>query len=491
VTEPGTAQVGCAPSGHTPSGRLAELCEAFFDLEEELGLFARRIDGCPFWDHVRVRVHDHILRELGLVAEKHQEPDHRMRALLRAAPRVAAGLVTHDPFLARPADWVFLGHPRRVRGRDGYYWDPYVDPYARHLAPHSLVLERPFHNRHWTPARSPRIAHLDAVALVAALRKPFVGDPVDRRAAAELDSIGEAIADSFGVDVPVTGWVRRRLVWRRAQLPVFRALLRKLRPKVLFVVVGYGNEIPIEAARHLGIPCVELQHGLISPFHAGYTFPRASSRKSTFPDWVFTFGQFWDGAARWPIHPSRVVPIGNAWLEERRAELAPREAADGPVVFLSQRTVGARLARLAAELVRLEPSREVVFKLHPGEVGDWRKVYPDLGASGVRAVEPGADLYGLLARASMAVGVYSTALFEALALGTPAAVAELPGIEHAERLLEGGSGLAVRAVRSAAELANWIDEAERGRGNGADVLFRPHALENFDRALAAVVSSRC
>src|SRR5690606_28400210 len=181
--------------------------------------------------------------------------------------------------LARPslasgrADFLFAAHPRRRRTADGRWSEPYVDPLLPHLGATAAVVEPPFLGRHYAPTLIPGVRYLDDVELLGAVRK-FVARP---RLGAEQERLAEAVARElwarFPTDPDVVGELRRAHELRVSRLPLYRALLARVRPKVVVVLVSYGNEALVEAARERGIPTVELQHGTIHPYHLGYTYP--------------------------------------------------------------------------------------------------------------------------------------------------------------------------------------------------------------------------
>ncbi|MEM7201144.1 MAG: hypothetical protein AAF628_12800 [Planctomycetota bacterium] len=478
-------------SGGPPEDAPADLDEArraFFGLEHEHGLFGRYLGGCRAWDYLRVEVFDALVGALQLRADKQAPQDRSARAYLPAWRSVAHSVLRRNPFAARPTELLFIGHSRRRREDDGRYWDPYSDPAIEALASDALLLERPHHHRHLQPTRTRRIAHLDGLALLANGVSAWRGAPLGADDSAVIARIEEAIADTFGVRVPVGSMARAKLAVRAGQLPCWRTLLRRLRPRLVFVVVSYGNEIPIEACRSLGIPTVELQHGLIGPQNLGYHFPLPDCRKELFCDWLLTFGDYWRTAARFPIPAERVLAVGYPYLDTRRRAAGPRRASARRALFLSQPSIGAPLSRLAVDLAN-DPrlgGAEVVYKLHPGEIQSWCEDYPWLREAPVRVIDRDRPhLYELFAEASLQIGAYSTALFEGLAFGLQTRVVRLPGSEQLQGMVDAApqAEFADDAddLMAALELASSLDPAD------ASQFFSPGAAEQLQRAVAHIL----
>ncbi len=481
---PDAVDPAVTPEVSTP---LDEARRAFFGLEAEYGLFDREVDGCRIWDYLRVEVFDRLISVLELLGEKQAPVQRNARAYLKETKGIARSVFLRNPYTAGPVEVLFLGHPRRRLEADGKWWDAYCDPVAEGIVRPHLLVERPFHNRHREPARTARIAHLDALALGAAMLRTCQR-PLGRISdTAFFQELEVTLLREFGAVVPVEDMARAKLALRRSQLPLWRRLLRRLRPRVMFLVVSYGNEIPIEACKQLGIPTIELQHGVISRQNLGYHFPIADCRKQVFPDWLFAFGDFWRTAASFPIPADRVRSVGFPYLEARRG--GDRGEDSGAVVFLSQRSIGTRLSQLAIDVAKgSKLEGEVIYKLHPGERSTWRSDYPWLVDGPVRVLDgDDPELYELFRTARAQIGVYSTALFEGLAFGLSTGVAQLPGHEVMRDFVD--TTPSARWIRDADDV---IDVARRPRADNtedADRFFRPGAIGNLQEALDEVLAT--
>ena len=82
---------------------------------------------------------------------------------------------------------------------------------------------------------------------------------------------------------------------------------------MIFVVVSYENLAIVAAAKSLGIQAIELQHGTITDYHLGYSYPektRLNGEIPYFPDKILTFGDYWINEKSCPISKDNIVPIG-------------------------------------------------------------------------------------------------------------------------------------------------------------------------------------
>lgn len=456
---------------------LRTVTEAFLEMENELDLL--RGPGRLAWEAARFSLHQRLLVALGAVGQGQVAHAEVQRSRVLRAWGHARNALERPSLAARPAELLFVGHPRRRRMPDGTWTDPYVDPLLVELGPAATVVEPPHLGDHRTPPRVPGVRYLDDIMLWSGLRGSLGSGRAEEGEARAAASTAEALGRRFGADVAVASRLEEVRRHRATALDLYGALLDRVAPRVLVVVCAYGREPLIEAAKARGIPVVELQHGIIYPYHLGYTYPAAP--KTTFPDHLLTFGTYWNAATAYPISSERVHAVGYPAFDEARVALERSPGED--VLFVSQLAVGEPLSRMAVAFAALTGA-PVVYKLHPGEIPGWRQRYPWLEAPGVRVVDdPGSSIYDLFATVRAQVGVFSTALYEGIGLGVPTVVAELPGSEASEPLVR--SGYAASATDAASlerALGAW------GAPVDGEALFRPGAVSAVLSVLAEIAA---
>lgn len=464
--------------------------EEFLALETELDLFEHEIDGVPFWERVRFEVHKRTLRRLGILGD-----DFPGRSLPPTHERVAdhvRSVTTRNPLGPADVPVVAFGHPRRKQLDDGLQWDIHCDPVLERLSSAAVSMENPQGHGHMKPARTPRLRYLDAIETAASLRRRLSrSSPLDAGDRALVNRVRAAIRSRFGVDVDVERLVETVLASRRTRLPLYERLLRRLDPEVVVLTVSYGagRETQIEACQRLGVPVVELQHGVVDRHHFGYSYPGDRTKRS-FPDHLLVFGEFWRDTVEYPIPDERVHPVGYPFLELQREKYEERGGDDERLVCVSQGTIGAELSEFAVELAErpaFEP--EVVYKLHPAEADGWRDTYPWLAAAAadgsLRVVDDDdVSLYELFAGSTAQVGVYSTAVYEGLCFGLRTYVVDLPGSVRLEPLYDDGGATLVHSVD---ELVAAEADAAGTVAPDRERFFAPDALESVPATIDALV----
>lgn len=452
----------------------------FLALEAELTLFERTVDEVHFWERVRFGVHRHLRRELGLIGQAHTKSPHSRAEVFY---RLCKHLIVRSPFLAPAGDVLVWGHERRKRQDDGTWWDIYCDPVISALDTDFVYLEGSYEGEHLTPARTSGVRYLDfiesapGVALKAGSSDILLSD----REVASLERLSRRFEREFGVEVDLADRVGRTLVRRRVQLPLYGRVLARVDPEVALLVVSYGRETFIEACQERAIPVVELQHGVVSEHHFGYSYPGDRSKRA-FPDYFLSFGEFWEDAVELPLADDRIYPVGYPYLETKVERYGG--GSDGEqVVFLSQGTIGPDLSRFAVEFAE-RSDREVVYKLHPGEYSRWCREYPwliDADLDVVDSHEP--ELYELLAESAAQVGVYSTALYEGQCFDVETYVVDLQGAAYMDRLIEMGAATLVHDVDG---LLQELSGDTQGPTPDTERFFRPDSRANVRQALASI-----
>lgn len=463
-----------------PPTDFSELHAEFLKLESELDLLNQTIDGVYFWERLRFSVHKEIGTKTGLI-DATPIDESTGSEYLSGIWLLARNVLVRNPFFASEAELLFYGKGRRKRLEDRRWWDIYVDPVVETVNHSSTCLERPYNVSHYRPAKTDSLRYTDLIQYAGTFLET-VGIsrvPISDSERGLLKKIESKIATRFDVDISLTGRVHSDLAHRQVRLPLYRLLIRRVSPKLAFLTASYGGrETFVEACQAEGVPTVELQHGVITRYHMAYSFP--NTQKHVFPDYFFSFGEYWADSVELPLPNEKVIPVGYPYLERRLAKYADCSA-EKRILIISQRRASEQLSTFALQLGESEAIKsDVVYKLHPDEYDAWPSAYPQLVDSNVTVVQNDPPLYELFATSTTQVGVNSTALFEGLNFDLDTFVLDAPGSEYMEYLVENEFAATVstaeefiNAYRAGIEF-DTIDEA---------YFFEPDALANFEAAV--------
>ena len=457
--------------------------ETFEAIETGLDLFSLTVDDVPTWERVRFNAFREISRQRGR-GQAHTRIDSDLSDHLCGIGLWLRNAIYRNPYVAGKHEVLFFGHNRRKLESDGYWWDIYCDPIHEQGDLDYVHFESPRLLTHKTPAKTENLRYLELLDFTGTLqrklglRKPDIPeDVVDRLKEAEA-----TIKKELGADVDLVSKVREKLHVRKTTLPLYERLLERTDPELVVVVVAYGRETLIEACKRKGIPVVELQHGVIYDYHYGYSYPEGET-KYAFPDYLLTFGEFWNENVRFPLPDERVIPVGYPYLEERLNTYADVKRSE-QLLFISQGTIGAELSRFALAVHDDDRvDHEVVYKLHPGEYDRWEGEYPWLAKSDVRVIdEPEPPLYRLFAESTAQVGVGSTAVYEGLCFGLETFVFDTDGADVLQPLVEDE---VASAINDADDLTAAFESNDRGSFD-RERFFKSDSVANIIRALQSI-----
>jgi hypothetical protein len=222
-------------------------------------------------------------------------------------------------------------------------------------------------------------------------------------------------------------------------------MLKWLKPRKGIILTNPPVYI-VRAATVLQIPVIELQHGVISSDHLTYSVPTNMTKKYS-PDYLLLFGKYFkEQMDNFVLPPERLIILGYPYFEKMIIENNNLNR-ENKIVVISQGTIGRELIKFTIKLASITKGfYKIIYKLHQNEwMGDggWIILYPELKEAQEQGLLEVVDtftpsLYTLFFKSRWQMGVYSTALFEGLALGCQLILVDLPGVERMTPLLEKG-----------------------------------------------------
>jgi hypothetical protein len=466
------------PSVHQEG--VGEFISRFGDFELKNDLFDTMIQQYPIWQAMRFRIARKIAAVQGLegIAHDVSPPTGLLHNLARLL-RLPFWYLVDNPFKISTKELVVLGHPRRKLEQDGLWWDLYCDPVLEKLdmewayidRTHSGVIRRPAKTSSIYSMRLPELMEAIQNRLGITRSLDLGGD--ENRLLKEIE--GDLDAE-FGVKTGFAEAAKYRLLRRRFFVPVYLKILRKAKPRLAVVVVSYFTQDFIEACKILGIPVVEFQHGFMGPDHLGYSYPKEVHRKVTglFPDWFFSFGDYWSRLVDFPISEERIIPIGYPYFDRNRERFAhlPKKR---QVLFLSQGIIGRELSQIASRFAQEKSNHgfDVVYKLHPGEYGRWSSEYEWLRDAPLTVISGDTPhLYELFARSAMQVGYSSTAIFEGLGFGLQTMLYRSNDHQASANLVEEGMAIPFMTADELIDLAKKPSRQQYKEGPTSNPFFQ-------------------
>lgn len=356
-----------------------------------------------------------------------------------------------------------------------------VDDFARTDARAAVFQDRPLRGRPVlanTFSLDADFARLDVAHRLRPLAEPpreavsrvvkECGDRLDVPIAAE---VLESIVHSASYSLSRIDRVQR----------VFARVLDRMQPDVVVMedasYGSYGHVIQMMKAR--GIHVVEPQHGWIGPSHAAYNFGAAMHTPQLFvtlPDALLTFGDFWSSIVR---HPGDIVSIGKPHMNEMSRHVPaldkrPRAVLIASSVSATEETTDFVLAVRDA----LPQDWSVIYRVHPSERSTQSNRYPRLvGVAGVE-FDTNTDVYESMKSSRAVIGVASTVLYEAVAMGCHVFVRDSP---FAQYYIDDVFGAPLAGAEGIAHMAEALVSGAQPSMNASirDRYWKPDGVKNF------------
>jgi len=440
-----------------------DLVKIFLNFESEKNLFNDSVLKVKYWHLIRISVFNQIQEvrfELGEAHTNLRNTSVIKKVLLKF--KQIKYFIFNNPLLSfKQKDILLLNHQRRVKEND-YYTCLYTDLLIDQINHSNVVLEEPLLEKHLIPTKHNNIVYTDYINFIVAIKKRLFKKRLSFENKQKISDLTNNLNETFNMTFEVEEL--EQLIYNTAisfkfRVKYYKKILRRIKPKVIIEVVSYGlsRYVINHVSKDLNIPTIELQHGTMGSYHIAYNF-KEKINLSTFPDYIFTFGQLWKDNTRLPIKDENIKVVGWPYYENKINYYNSQEQSSNntkTILFISQGTIGKPLSKMAVELRKLiDANYKIIYKLHPGEYARWKNEYPWLIDSNIKVIDHNNhDMHYYFAESDIQVGVYSTALFEGIGYNLPTFVLPFYGYHYLEDLI---SKDVVKLVNNVKELNESI-----------------------------------
>lgn len=414
------------------------ICVHIWQIERDWDLFSKKIGGVYFWKIVRFYLVRRIAQERGVFGQDHTNSYDTFFSKAKYALGIIIRQRRTSTITRKEKGRILIfDHDRKLKV-NGEYIDIYTHDFISRLNEDQYeVVEKSYMGRHLNKTSENR-SYEEYISFFDFVRHLMLGIKLTKDESQYLDSLKRHINSLFDSDINIKGFVTGKIKIYNWKKNYYDKLLRIRQPSAVYLVTSYANEPLIAACREKEIEVIEIQHGTMSRYHLGYSFPQ-NTPIPYFPDKMVLYGKYWYDSTPLPISEENVSYKGFPYLRDNLMKYRDRKKEKNTVLFISQGTIGKELSAIARTLARVRNDYTIIYKLHPGEFGRWRREYPDLVEADQLpnfTVVENAVLHELQAVTEYQIGVYSTAIFEGLMMECKTILMRLNGIVYMEFLLE-------------------------------------------------------
>jgi hypothetical protein len=404
-----------------------------------------------FWPLIRTWLGMHLNATAPFAGWINPSPSDPRQALAIAASLPA--VVSRYPTWLRELDRrrgsaLLLSHANRRRTLDGAPFHRLATPLREQLRAHRLDLEV------WDFEPDPvRACDTFPAQVLLSLRWRF---SPDRRSREEPPDMFYRLAEWLGgkpVSAPpaLAAWP----FWQQqfSQL-LFRShhyerWLARLRPPLIFLDCWYAASVlpAILAARRLGIPTIDLQHGIQGASHFAYAAWPDGVGLSLFPDTFWVWGERDRAVIRGKDNAlsrhSRCLVGGSLelnYLRESRSDASRPAATSHNLTVLVTEQKGIDVGPMLAPIIaRTAGDIRWLIRPHPSEPEGLLRTALAADLPAVEFISPGGEpVFDSLARADLHLTGFSSVAIEALAMHRPTLLVHPAGNEIYREFIDRG-----------------------------------------------------
>jgi len=421
---------------------VKEICEKIWDLENKYNLLTREFQGVKVWHLLRMNLYYDIVQETGVFGQPHTKRNGIADRIKEISSFLYSSFINNPLRGNHKKKIVVFDHPRK-RIVNNKYIDIYTNYLINSLDEDDvLVLEQSYLNKHFTEPEAKR-KHTDYLQILTVLMSKIYRINFNNQEAALIKTLEDEMYDLFGTKLNLNKKFLEALKKYKIRYRLYDNLFKTIKPEKIFIVVSYSYGSLIAAAKHNSIPVIEIQHGTISPYHLGYSFPNCDQELEYFPDYFYSFGQYWGESVKLPIGQDKIIPYGFPYFKDLKKDYEGIVKNTKQLLFLSQGVIGKELSRFAYQAALELKDYKIIYKLHPGEYDRWQEEYEELKLAerleNFTIVDNDkVNLYQYLAESQYQIGVFSTAVYEGFAFRCKTILIDLPGVEYMNDLVNDG-----------------------------------------------------
>lgn len=185
-----------------------------------------------------------------------------------------------------------------------------------------------------------------------------------------INEIDTMIYDVFNVEIASQEIIYTCFEQFVSEKVFYNKLFKLTKIKHVYFIQNGINKGLLKVANEKNVKLYELQHGYIGFGHPAYSYPKLSSNVQNIylPDVFLTFGAIWNQDLNYPVKEKYVLGSNNHKVEKLSA------GAKSKLLVISGDIYQELLEELTKNIAMAKPSLKILFKLHPNQVSDYKRI---------------------------------------------------------------------------------------------------------------------
>jgi glycosyltransferase involved in cell wall biosynthesis len=431
-----------------------ELFLKISEIEIKYKLFDLTIDGIYFWELIRATIFETILENIGVLDKHFTKPVHSKNIKYS---------LKKSMWNIPDCEKLIFEFPRKneVDYRTIALQKEFSD---------SIILEYPQMNGY-----SERVYDLESnVYPIERFLKHFK----DYKAAINYSSydkerikwLKNIFIDEISLEIEFSQFIDSRLKKFKKEYSFFNKFFQEKQIKEILIPSSYWSAGIIAAAKDNGVTSSDIQYALISKYHPSFAFPE--NHRNYQADRIYLWSKYWN-IKEVPFDKS--IVIGNNYFKEKCNDLDIKINSKilYDIAVVSQGRIGGKIFDFAYNFAKKNPSKKIVYCPHPDEdIQKYTNYLRFLSLSNTFISNEETLLTISYSRVILAV--YSTTIFEALALNKKVFILKINGYEVVEKEVENQY---VELVETEKELERKLSTKKSKKNKAFDELFYNFRIE--------------
>ena len=415
---------------------VEDLCEFIWELEGKYNLLDFEIDGVKIWQYLRIEIYYLMAKELGVLEQRNISQQSK-GVLFKSSLILLKNLFVANPFLTinKKREVLIFSHSRSQKNDDNFE-DIYTQSLIRNLDDSKqsyLCFEKPSRGKH-VRRRNSHTRYLDFI-LSASILYGKLYRVKDQGGFDVIHRVEKEIMNTTANSIDLISLFKHNIGRFRLANKLYLILFRKIKPKVIYSVSSYSYlGDMISAAKSLGIKTIELQHGVISKYHMGYSFLKKIDLEY-YSDVFYSWGSFWNKSVDNAFEEIEVN--GFQYFQDTSKKYQDVEK-ENKILILSQAALGGKIMNETLKFINTFSNFQILYKLHPSEYNMYKEYssYSMLSSYENITFLEDCNLYQLMSVSKIQIGVFSTAIYEGLGFSCKTYLFDLNGIEYMQDLID-------------------------------------------------------
>jgi hypothetical protein len=464
---------------------ISDFTDSFIKFEEKYDLFSINVRGMCFWDYIRYTVFEKIINTQSSFSIQ------RTRNYFTYFYEMIQYSVTWTRMAlksSRKYDILLINYNRSnvIDGKSVNIHMHFIDQVIHDIFktvlvdPHGIIKNKTHYHCD--------ILNLRPAYLICRIKAHFIFFTKEEEKI--FQDLQKKIEEHFGSGIDIQFLAKDIFSFHLMYKKVYRRLFKKLQTRLIIYCNDGNQKGMIDAASELKIKTVDFQHSQISPLNIIYNYSHKTNLKpieSTTPDYIFSFGSYWENEFRLP---SKIVPVGFPYFDK----MAEKHLAHIPdqkrknIIIISILFSREKLIEIALGISDLLPDYTIYYKMRNDEYQNWKTHYPEKFKNKKNIIVIDNDntpLYDFFSRCRFQISVNSTAVYEGLAFGLTTFIVKHGWYQEMKRLYENKHAFLITSSNEISEII--LNDSKPEKCLTLDEIFKQDSLNNVQHAIIDIM----